>query len=195
MAESAKPRIAEVIVVEGRDDTAAILRAVEAITIETHGYGIARYTWEWLEAAYRRTGLIIFTDPDHAGRMIRRALKEHFPQAKHAYLTESEAEKDGDIGIENAAPADIRRALQRVGTVIGTATAGSESASAAVRLPAGFTREDLLRLGLAGEDGAAERREALGKRLGIGYGNAKAFLKRLNALGITREELEEALKA
>ena len=75
MAESAKPRIAEVIVVEGRDDTAAVLRAVEAITIETHGYGIARDTWERLEAAYRRTGLIIFTDPDHAGRMIRRALK------------------------------------------------------------------------------------------------------------------------
>ena len=209
MAESAKPRIAEVIVVEGRDDTAAILRAVEAITIETDGYGIARDTWERLEAAYRRTGLIIFTDPDHAGRMIRHALKEHFPQAKHAYLTESEAEKAGDIGIENAAPADIRRALQRVGTVIGPASAGSAGAAAtaspagatgnesaaAVRLPAGFTREDLLRLGLAGEDGAAERREALGKRLGIGYGNAKTFLKRLNALGISREELEEALKA
>ena len=122
-------KIDEIIVVEGRDDTAAVRRAVDAVTIETHGYGIARDTWERLEAAYRRAGLIIFTDPDHAGRMIRRALKEHFPQAKHAYLTDSEAEKAGDIGIENAAPADIRRALQRVGTVIGTATAGSAAAS------------------------------------------------------------------
>ena len=90
MTEQARPRFAETVVVEGRDDTAAVLRAADVITIETHGYGIARATWERLEAAYRRCGLIIFTDPDHAGRMIRRMLKERFPQAKHAYLTESE---------------------------------------------------------------------------------------------------------
>lgn len=54
--------IKEVIVVEGRDDTAAVLRAVDAATIETHGFGITRATWKRLEEAYRMRGLIVLTD-------------------------------------------------------------------------------------------------------------------------------------
>ena len=59
--------IKEVIVVEGRDDTAAVKRACEAETIETHGYGIRKETWDLMDMAYRSKGIIIFTDPDRAG--------------------------------------------------------------------------------------------------------------------------------
>ena len=72
-------KIKEIIVVEGRDDTAAIKRAVDAQTIETHGYGIKKQTWKLIEKAYRERGIIIFTDPDYAGMEIRRRLTEAFP--------------------------------------------------------------------------------------------------------------------
>ena len=107
-------RIEEIIVVEGRDDTAAVRRSVDAVTIETHGYGIRGETWERIARVYEDPGIVIFTDPDHAGREIRRAVKERFPRAGEANLTAQQAERKGDIGIENAEPEAILRALARV---------------------------------------------------------------------------------
>ena len=59
-------------------------KSVDAVTIETHGYGITRRTWELIEKAYAEKGIIIFTDPDHAGRQIRKKLTERFPDAGQA---------------------------------------------------------------------------------------------------------------
>ena len=72
-------KIKEIIVVEGRDDTDAIKKSVDAVTIETHGYGITKATWELIEKAYKEKGIIVFTDPDHAGEQIRRRILEKFP--------------------------------------------------------------------------------------------------------------------
>ncbi len=188
MAE--KPGIAEIIVVEGRDDTAAIRQAVDAVTIETHGFGIREETWDMIETAYRTKGIIVFTDPDTAGEQIRRRILERFPDAQEAFLDQSQAEKDGDIGIENASPEAIRQALAKAhgpagGTVPTEAcgTAGDEA----------FTTADLFSWGLDGVAGAAKRRRELGQRLGIGKATAKTFLQRLNRFGISREEIEGAL--
>ena len=78
------PKIREILVVEGRDDTAAIKKSVDAITIETHGYGITNKTWKLIEEAYNGPGIIVFTDPDHAGEQIRRRIMEKFPEARQA---------------------------------------------------------------------------------------------------------------
>ena len=173
--------IKEIIVVEGRDDTAAIKRALEADTIETHGYGISAGTWKLLQRAYESRGLIIFTDPDYAGNEIRRRLKEQFPDAKHAYLDRDKARDKDDIGIENASPEAIIDALKKArGTVHYEAPT--------------FTMEDMIRLELAGTERSARLRAMAGDRLGIGTGNSKAFLKKLNAFGITKEELESCIK-
>lgn len=88
-----KKTVKEVIVVEGRDDTAAIKRAIDADTIETHGFGIRRTTWELIENASRERGIIIFTDPDYSGNEIRRRLKERFPEAKEAVSRKSRCRK------------------------------------------------------------------------------------------------------
>ena len=229
--------------VEGRDDTNSIKRAVEAETIETHGFGIRRETWQLLERAYKTKGLIVFTDPDHAGEEIRRRVLEKFPDSKEAFLTQGAALKDGDIGVENASPEDIRAALSKARTKVvaaemagGHATASklagekpakiidaeetslaltdeeSEGASAkkeeekaghsdgkangrAFEQVPLFTAEDMNIACLTGVAEAAERRRQLGDRLGIGYGNAKSFLRKLNSYGITREEWETALRA
>jgi len=170
--------IEEIIVVEGRDDERAVKAAVEAVTIATHGYGISGETFALIEKAYNGPGIIIFTDPDHAGEKIRKRLSERFPDGKHAFLPREEAEKDGDIGIENATKDSICAALEK------TRCRQKERHGT-------FTIEDLFEYGLAGRQGAARRRDRLGKALGIGYGNTKTFLSRLNSFGITREEYEQ----
>ncbi len=181
-------KIKEIIVVEGRDDTAAISRALDAQTIETHGYGIRRETWELIDRAYSdpALGIIIFTDPDHAGNEIRRRVKARCPNAKEAFLAKADATKDGDIGIENAEPEAIIEALSKAHCTVKEATDSTT--------PIGvFTKADLQKAGLMGAADSVARREALGKILGIGYGNSGAFLKKLNHFGISREAFNEAL--
>lgn len=202
MAGTDFPVIAETIIVEGRDDTNSIKRAVTAETIETHGFGIRRETWELIDKAYRTTGIIVFTDPDHAGETIRRRIMEKYPDALEAFLDRESARAGDDIGIENAAPEAVREALAKAHRAAGIAAAagatGSSTASSGGEQAAGdsfeipFTMEDLRRTGLIGTARSAEGRQAVGKSLGIGYGNAKAFLKKLNHYGITREDFTHA---
>ena len=177
-------RVEEIIVVEGRDDTAAIRQSVDAVTIETHGYGIRPSTFEVIDKAYETKGIIIFTDPDTAGEQIRRRLAQRYPEAKHAFLDRSLAEKDGDIGIENASPESIRAALEKARC----------SAFASGEKEGEYSPADLFRWGLDGSPGAANRRRAAADRLGIGMCTAKTFLRRLNHFGISREEIEQAIK-
>jgi ribonuclease M5 len=173
--------IKEIIVVEGRDDEAAVKNAVDAETIATHGFGISRETFARIEKAYDERGIIIFTDPDFAGDKIRKRLSERFPKGKHAFLPREEATKDGDVGIENAGPENIREALNK-----------ARPANVGRRIE--FRQEDMLEYGLVGSAGAADRRDKLGKVLGIGYGNAKVFLARLNHYGIQRQEFVQAVE-
>lgn len=176
-----KMRIKEVIIVEGRDDTAAVKAAVEAQTIETHGFGIKKETWQLIEKAYNEKGIIIFTDPDFAGTEIRKRLTMRFPLAGQAYLSKKDALKSGDIGIENATPESIREALGKAHYTL------EEERNE-------FTAEDLRYYGLTGDPNAAEKRDKLGKALGIGYGNSKSFLSKLNQYGISREAFLRELK-
>lgn len=176
-------KIKEIIVVEGRDDTCAIKKSVDAVTIETHGYGITKGTWALIEKAYKDTGIIVFTDPDHAGEQIRRRILDRFPGAKEAFLDRKSAFKDGDIGIENASAESIREALSKAKCSVDR----EESKDM-------LSMEDMMRAGLVGQADSARRRQALGKKLGIGFGNSKTFLQRLNKFGVDRESFERAVQ-
>lgn len=174
--------IKEVIVVEGRDDIDAVQKAVNADIIATHGYGISKATIDRIENAYKTRGIIILTDPDHAGNKIRQRLTELFPDALQAYISKSEAkDKTGaDIGVENASPDVIARAIEAAGRTF------TEQHSE-------FTEKDMMYYGLAAGEGSRELRDALGRKLGIGYANSKGFLKRLNNYGIKRNDLERSI--
>ena len=182
MIKMIKMKIKEAIVVEGRDDTAAVRKAVDALIIETHGFGIKNETGELIKKAYEDQGIIIFTDPDFSGEDIRRKLTEKFPDAKQAFLARSQATKKADIGIENAEPEDIKEALCKAHCI----------ADVRDKL---FTEEDLYRAGLTGGPDSRGRRQELGRMMGIGGGNAKAFLNKLNSFNITREEFDETIRA
>jgi ribonuclease M5 len=172
--------IKEVIVVEGKDDTASIRRAVHADTIETGGSAIDRGTIERIRLAQQRRGVIIFTDPDHAGERIRKIISDKVPGCKHAFITVEEATLKDDIGVENASPATIHRALERVRTEF----SGMET---------DIGWEHLIQAGFISHPRAAERRLQLGKILGIGYCNGKQLYKRCTMFAITLEELNAAL--
>jgi len=184
--------INETIVVEGRDDTAAIKRAVAAHTIETHGFGISAQTWQLLQKAYDTTGIIIFTDPDFAGEQIRRRITARFPNAGQAYLDRQDASAGGDIGIENGSPEEIRTALSKFHRPRPTQP-GQQAPEGLPDQKNPFTREDLIAAGMWGGSGAAQRRSAVGKALGIGYGNCHGFLRKLNHFMISKEEFNEAI--
>ncbi len=174
-------QLKEIIVVEGRDDTAAIKRALDAQTIETHGFGIRRETWQLIEKAYNETGIIVFTDPDFAGNEIRKKILEKFPNALEAFLDREDASRQGDIGIENAEPEAILEALSKVHCTL-------------CEKRENFSMQDMQKYGLTGGSDSSKRRAALGKLLGIGSGNTGAFLKKLNRFGIDKEELEKNLE-
>ncbi|RXZ79264.1 ribonuclease M5 [Paenibacillaceae bacterium] len=175
--------IKEIIVVEGKDDTTAIKRAVEADTIETGGSAIGEAVLKRIELAKERRGVIIFTDPDHAGERIRKIVASRVPGCKHAFLSQEEALYKSDIGVENASPEAIRRALSKLRTEFDGTVAASGPA---------VTWNDLMAAGLIVHPDAAWRRLTMGNLLGIGYANGKQFYKRCTMFQISLDEFQEA---
>ena len=176
--------IREMIVVEGKDDTAAVRRAVGADTIETGGSAIGEDVLRRIELAQERRGVIIFTDPDSPGERIRKIVAERVPGAKHAFLTRDEARGRDGMGVEHASDEAIRRAL--------AAVRSSEPAEGG--LEDAIAWSDLLDAGLIVHADAARRRARMGELLGIGYANGKQFFKRCTLFRITRAEFTQALE-
>ncbi|AQQ54936.1 ribonuclease M5 [Planococcus lenghuensis] len=176
--------IQEVIVVEGKDDTVAVKRAIGADTIETNGSAVSFRTLEQIAHAFEKRGVIVFTDPDYPGRRIRAIIEEHVPGVKHAFLEKNRtlAPNGKGLGIEHATDEDIREALAAVYT---------RRDAGAMWQP---TLTDLLEHRLTAHPAARLRRERLGDLLKIGYTNAKGLQKRLRMFGITAQQFEEAVR-
>lgn len=177
-------KLKEIIVVEGKDDTTAVKRALDADTIETNGSAINKDTIEKIILAQKTRGVIIFTDPDYPGEKIRKTISKKVPGCKHAFLTKEAAiSKTGKgLGVEHADPETIKNALKDAQLMQDTVTEE-------------ITMDDLMIAGLIGGDGAKERRIKLGKILKIGYTNGKQLHNRLMMFQISREAFSAALAA
>ncbi|QPC47967.1 ribonuclease M5 [Mangrovibacillus cuniculi] len=175
----------EVIVVEGRDDTTAIKRAVDADTIETNGSAVSKSCLEQIKLAQQTRGVIVFTDPDYPGQKIRQTITEYVPGCKHAFLPKSEAipKKGKGLGVEHASIEAIRTALQEAKAEYTDATYQSK-----------IPREWIVEAGLLGGDYAKSRREKLGDLLQIGYANGKQLEKRLAKFQIEPEKFIQAMQ-
>ena len=176
-------KIKEIIVVEGKDDTTTIKRAVDADTIETNGSAVNETTIEKIKLAQAARGVIIFTDPDFPGEKIRKTIAAAVPGCKHAFLPKEAAiARNGKgLGVEHASPEDIRVALK-------------DAQIMHEMIVEEITQEDLVTAGLIGGEGSKERRILLGKLLKIGYTNGKQLHKRLIMFRISRQEFAEALR-
>lgn len=178
-----KPKIKEVIVVEGKKDTERIQLAVEADTIETQGLALEDETLALIEHAQKTRGVIVFTDPDYPGETIRKQIAQKIPGVKHAFIipVEGVPRHKGTLGIEHASVETIQEALKGLYDI-------SEEKTPTVSKT--FLRE----MGLTGGRQAKALRIQLGEALRIGYTNGKQLQKRLTMFGITEEEVAYAMK-
>nr|WP_106782141.1 ribonuclease M5 [Lysinibacillus timonensis] len=178
--------IQEIIVVEGKDDTTAIKRAVNADTIETNGSAISKETLNRIAHAQQKRGVIVFTDPDYPGQRIRAIIDEHVPGVKHAFISKDKtiAKNGKGLGVEHARDEDIKEALRNVYTPSLRKNGIKEE----------ITREDLLIARLIGHPQSKSRRYQLGEILNIGMTNGKQLHKRLVMFQISKEQFANAIK-
>lgn len=185
-------KIKEAIVVEGRYDKNTLRQIVDAPILETSGFGIFKDKKQMalLRRVAEKRGLIVFTDSDGAGFVIRNHIKSAIPgkYLKHAYIPDimgkerrkSVPGKEGKLGVEGMKPEIILDALRRGGATI----EGEEVPSSRE-----ITKQDLMELGLSGGPDAGAKRLALLKKLNLPeHMSANAMLQALNLL-YTFEEL------
>lgn len=189
-------KIKEAIVVEGRYDKNTLSQIVDTIIFETNGFGIFhnQKQMELLRKTAQKRGMIVLTDSDGAGFVIRNHLKSAIePQyLKHAYIPEIAGKekrkaapgKEGILGVEGMQPEVIVKALERCGA---TFTEEMEKPEPSI------TKQDLMALGLSGASNSSEKRAKLCKTLEFPEKmSTNALLQALQSL-YTLEELETIL--
>ena len=185
--------IREVIVVEGRYDKNALSQVVDAVIIETSGFGIFNNAQKQklLRTVAEARGLIVLTDSDGAGFVIRNFIKSCVPPqyVKHAYIPDiygkerrkATRSKEGKLGVEGMRPEILLDALNRAG-----ATFDDECQAAPTSK---VTKADMYALGLSGRAGSGDRRLKLLKKLDLPeHLTADGLLDVINAV-MTKEEL------
>lgn len=185
-------KIKEAIVVEGRYDKNTLSQILDATIFETNGFGIFKDTqrMDMLRRVAQKHGLIVFTDSDGAGFVIRNRIKSCIPgqYLKHAYIPDIYGKerrkttpgKEGKLGVEGMTKEVILEVLRRCG-----ATIEGKGASE----PARIAKQDLVTLGLSGGKDSSSKRLALLKKLGLPeHMSANAMLQALNML-YTLDEL------
>lgn len=190
-------KIREAIVVEGRYDKNTLSQIVDAPILETSGFGIFKDKQQMslLRRVAETRGLIVFTDSDGAGFVIRNHVKSAIPAKylKHAYIPDIAGKekrktapgKEGKLGVEGMKPEVILACLRRAGATFEGETTGEPAQK--------ITKQDLVLLGLSGGQGSAEKRQKLMKKLGFPqHMSPNALLQALNLL-YSPEELEKQL--
>ena len=178
--------IKETIIVEGRYDANMLHQCVDAHIVETSGFGIFNNTEKrkLIEMLAEKNGIIVLTDSDGAGFVIRNHLNSIVGKAKikHAYIPEiagkekrkTSASKAGLLGVEGMKPEIIIEALRR---------AGATFEDEIPRKNAGITKQEMFELGLSGGVNSAEKREKLARMMNLpSLMSANAFLSAINMI-------------
>ena len=179
-------KIREAILVEGRYDKNTLSQIIDAPILETSGFGIFKDKKQMglLRRIAETRGLIVFTDSDGAGFVIRNHVKSAIPGKflKHAYIPDiygkekrkAKAGKEGKLGVEGMRPEIILDALRKAGaTIEGEDTLPTKS----------ITKQDMMDLGLSGGPDASAKRLKLLKKLNLPeHMSANALLQALNLL-------------
>lgn len=191
-------KIREAIVVEGRYDKNTLAQIVDAPILETKGFGLFKdpKQLELLRSVAKKRGLIVLTDSDGAGFVIRNHIKSAIPAKylKHAYIPDVAGKekrkaapgKEGKLGVEGMSQEVLLAALKNAGaTIEGESTARGNDQ---------ITKQDFVEFGLSGGLNASERRKRLQNRLHLPeHMSANALLQALNLL-LSREELAEIVR-
>ena len=188
-----KPRVKEVVVVEGRYDRNTLLQAVDATVVEVGGFSLFHDDEKtaYLRDLAEKNGIILMTDADSAGFVIRNHLKGCLPpeRVKQAYIPDvygkerrkKKPGKEGKLGVEGMRPEVLVEALRRAGATFEDGEGR--------RTAAGITKADLLEKGLIGPN-SREKRLEIHKKLGFPeHLTANGLLEAMNLL-LSREEFD-----
>ena len=190
-------KIREAIVVEGRYDKNTLSQIVDAPILETSGFGIMKNKQQLalLRKVAANRGLVVLTDSDGAGFVIRNYLKSAIPadQLKHAYIPDIEGKekrktapgKEGKLGVEGMRPEVIVEAIRKAG-----ATIEGETQS---RTVGNITKQDFMELGLSGGTNSKVKRLKLLRKLDLPeHTSSNALLQAINLL-LDIDELREII--
>lgn len=185
-------RVKEVVVVEGRYDKNTLLQVVDAVVLETSGFGIFNdaQKQKLLRSMAEARGLVVLTDPDGAGFVIRNFIKSCVPpeQLKQAYVPDiygkekrkAKPSREGKLGVEGMRAETLLEALRRAGACLEDVQRGENAQK--------ITKADLYRLGLSGRENSAKKRAELIREMDLPeHLSADALLDVLNAT-MSRDE-------
>lgn len=167
--------INEVIVVEGKSDTKRLQSFFDVETIETHGLGLSKETLDYIKEVNDKRGVILLLDPDAPGEKIRKRINEYIPGLKNAFVFKEDARTTKKVGVEHASKEVLEKALNNLISYKDVTNT--------------LTMQDLYDKGLIGQENSDIKRLEIAKKFHIGKCNGKTMLKRLNLLGIKKEEL------
>lgn len=171
--------IKEVIVVEGKHDTAKLKQYFICDTLETSGNHLSSNLLKTISEINQTRGIILLLDPDHVGERLRHKINQAIPGLKNAFILKEYARTKKKVGIEHASYQDLENCLNNLVTYT------YQNIS--------LNYQDYLSLGLSGEIDSAKKREKVYTYFNLGQCNAKTLYQRILMKQLTKKELEEIL--
>ena len=169
-----------IIVVEGKSDVTFLSSFINAEFVTTNGSEIPAKTIEYLRKSSGNRDIFVLTDPDSPGKRIRDILDQNIPNLKHCFVSKEHSIKKNKVGVAESTKEEVLAALEHC-----VEYKGSQ--------PSNVTANDLVILGLSGNDNAALNRQKVADHFHLGFCNAKTLLKRINNSGITVEDIKKCL--
>lgn len=174
-------KINEILVVEGKNDSANLKRYFNCDTIITGGLALTKEKLDTIKLAQQNRGVIVFTDPDKPGERIRSKINEYVEGCKNAFIDKKKARTTKKVGVEHANEEDLKQSLENLMTFTHD-------------FKETISWEEYLSLGLTGRENSSDLRSYLGERLFLGKANAKTLFKRLNMLQCSYEDIVKMLE-
>lgn len=168
-----------VLVVEGPTDKAFLSSFLDCEYVMTNGSAISRETIDYIKELAKTRQVVVLTDPDFPGEQIRDKIASAVPSVAHAFVRKEVSIKHHKVGVAESTKEEVLAALSNI--VPGSFERGT------------LTMADLYEVGLMGEADSSSKREKVANAWHLGHTNAKSFLKRVNALGKSKQDLEDAL--
>lgn len=175
-----KKQLDGILVVEGKSDVSFLSNYIDTEFVITNGSEISKDTIDYLKEASKTKNIYVLTDPDSPGKRIRDVLDASIPNLKHCFISKENSIKHNKVGV---AEGDINEILESLSFTITSNKNCNKNIS----------MNDLVELGLSGNENSLKNRELVSRKLHIGFCNSKTFLKRLNYLEISKEELKKLL--
>ena len=175
-----KKSINGIIVVEGKSDVAFLSTFIDAEFVITNGSEISEKTIEYLQKSAENRDIFVLTDPDSPGKRIRDILDRNIPNLKHCFVAKEVSIKNHKVGVAESTKQEVLKALNNY---VQTKSDYKEN----------VTANDLVQLGLSGQEDSIHKRQLVSEKFHLGFCNAKTFLKRVNYSGLTIEDLKSCL--